>query len=120
MGVRYIPNVEYECVDGVSRVLQILVPNSRNAKAPRPGERPASRNYPCIVYVQGSAWMRQDVYGNLPGIARLADRGYVVAVVQYRDSSVTSFPRQCRMRAMPCASCAYTRRSTAWTQRAWL
>lgn len=92
MGVRYIPNVEYECVDGVSRVLQILVPNSRNAKAPRPGERPASRNYPCIVYVQGSAWMRQDVYGNLPGIARLADRGYVIAVVQYRDSSVTSFP----------------------------
>ena len=36
--------------------------------------------------------MQQDVYGNLPCIARLADLGYVVAVVQYRDSSVTSFP----------------------------
>ena len=92
MGVRYVPNVEYECVGGVSRVLQILLPTSRNAKAPRPGMRAASRTYPCVVFVQGSAWMRQDVYGNLPCIARLAERGYVVAVVQYRDSGVASFP----------------------------
>ena len=90
-GVMYVPNVEYECIDGVSRVLQILIPTSRNFKAPR-AERLASRTYPCVVYVQGSAWMRQDVYGNLPCIARLAALGYVVAVVQYRDSSVTSFP----------------------------
>ena len=91
-GARYIPNVEYECIDGISRVLQILIPNSRNAKVPRPGQGPAAHSYPCVVYVQGSAWMRQDVYGNLPNIARLADRGYVVAVVQYRDSSVAGFP----------------------------
>lgn len=91
MGVRYIPNVEYECVDGLSRVLQVLVPSSRNAKAPRT-DRPATCTYPCVVYVQGSAWMPQDVYGNLPCIARLAERGYVVAVVQYRDSSVATFP----------------------------
>ena len=90
-GVRYVPNVEYECVDGVSRVLQILIPASRNHPAPRQG-RAASALYPCIVYVQGSAWMQQDVYGNLPCIARLAAMGYVVAVVQYRDSSVASFP----------------------------
>ncbi|MBP3894253.1 MAG: alpha/beta hydrolase [Atopobiaceae bacterium] len=90
-GVEYVPNVEYECVDGVSRVLQILIPTSRNAKSPR-ANRPASRFYPCIVYVQGSAWMQQNVYANLPCIARLAARGYVIAVVQYRDSSVTSFP----------------------------
>lgn len=91
MGVRYNPNVEYECVDGLSRVLQVLVPSSRNAKAPR-ADRPATRTYPCVIYVQGSAWMPQDVYGNLPCIARLAERGYVVAVVQYRDSSVATFP----------------------------
>lgn len=92
VGPYYLPDVEYECVDGVSRVLQILVPNSLKAKAPRPGMRLASRRYPCIVYVQGSAWMQQDVYRNLPCIARLASYGYVVAVVQYRDSSVASFP----------------------------
>ena len=93
VGVLYIPNVEYECVDGVSRVLQILVPTSRNARAPFPGAgMPVLRSYPCVVYVQGSAWMTQHVYANLPCVARLAARGYVVAVVQYRESSIASFP----------------------------
>ena len=90
-GVRYAHNVEYQNVDGVSRVLQILIPTSRNHPAPKPG-RDASRTYPCIVYVQGSAWMTQDVYGNLPCIARLASMGYVVAIVQYRESGVGVFP----------------------------
>ncbi len=94
-GARYVPNVVYQDVGGVSRVLQILVPGSRNAKTPREG-RPASRTYPCVVYVQGSAWMRQDVYANLPCVARLADLGYVVAVVQYRESGIGVFPDQVR------------------------
>ena len=34
-GTRYVPNVEYQNVGGVPRVLQILIPNSRNAKAPK-------------------------------------------------------------------------------------
>ena len=90
-GVQYMPDVEYECIDGLSRVLQILIPTSRNHKAPREG-RAASRSYPCVVYVQGSAWMTQNVYANLPCIARLAARGYVVAVVQYRESGIGVFP----------------------------
>ena len=90
-GTRYVPNVEYQNVGGVPRVLQILIPNSRNAKAPKE-DRAASRTYPCIVYVQGSAWMQQDVYANLACIARLADLGYVVAVVQYRESGLGVFP----------------------------
>ncbi|MBR3224594.1 MAG: alpha/beta hydrolase [Atopobiaceae bacterium] len=90
-GARYVPNVEYQSVGGVPRVLQILIPNSRNAKAPKEG-RAATRTYPCIVYVQGSAWEEQDVYANLPCIARLASLGYVVAVVQYRESGLGVFP----------------------------
>lgn len=90
-GVLYLNDVVYECVEGISRVLQILIPTSRNFKAPRDG-RPASRIYPCVVYVQGSAWMTQDVHANVPCIARLAARGYVVAVVQYRESGLASFP----------------------------
>ena len=90
-GVKYVHAVEYERVDGISRVLQILVPTSRNAPAPREGRGPA-RRYPCVVYVQGSAWMTQQVYANLPCVARLAARGYVVAIVQYRESSLASFP----------------------------
>lgn len=95
VGVSYVPNVEYEYVDGVARVLQILLPTSRNHPAPRAG-RAASRTYPCVVYVQGSAWMTQNVYGNLPCIAHLAERGYVVAVVQYRESGIGIFPDQIR------------------------
>ena len=90
-GVRYVANVEYQNVGGVSRVLQILIPTSLNYPAPKPG-REASRAYPCVVYVQGSAWMTQDVYANLPCIARLASLGYVVAIVQYRESGVSVFP----------------------------
>lgn len=90
-GVMYVRDVEYEQIDGVSRVLQILIPTSRNAKAPRKG-RAASRRYPCVVYVQGSGWMQQNVYANLPCVARLAALGYVVAIVQYRDSSIAHFP----------------------------
>lgn len=91
MGVYYTPNVQYQDVDGIPRVLQILIPSSRKAPAPRPGQT-TDNAYPCVVYVQGSAWMVQNVYFNLPGIAQLAARGYVVAVVQYRDSTVASFP----------------------------
>ncbi|RPD44064.1 alpha/beta hydrolase [Paracnuella aquatica] len=49
---------------------------------------------PCIVYVQGSAWMKQDVYHNLPQLAEFAKRGYVIAIVEYRPSSVAKFPAQ--------------------------
>lgn len=92
-GVRYVPNVEYQRTGGVSRVLQILIPTCRNAPAPKPEQgRAASLTYPCVVYVQGSAWMTQDVYGNLPCVARLASMGYVVAIVQYRESGIGVFP----------------------------
>jgi acetyl esterase/lipase len=36
--------------------------------------------------------MKQNVYIELPNIARLAARGYVVAVVQYRESGIGVFP----------------------------
>ena len=95
VGVNYYPDVEYECIEGLSRVLQIFIPTSRYFKAPKPG-RAASRSYPCVVYVQGSAWMEQRVYSNLPCIARLSALGYVVAVVQYRGSNVATFPAPVR------------------------
>lgn len=82
MGVRYIEDVEYERVDGIARVLQILMPRTRNGLG----------LLPCVVYVQGSAWMTQNVYANLPCIARLAAMGYVIAVVQYRESGIGVFP----------------------------
>ncbi len=78
-------DVVYANVDGVDLHLQILVPTARNE---------AGRKYPCLVYVQGSAWMKQNVCKETPLVSKLAARGYVVAVVEYRHSGIAPFPAQ--------------------------
>lgn len=91
-GSRYVPDVVYLCRGDHELHLQLLIPTSRNLlNATAAGERPT---YPCLVYVQGSAWRKQDCYKNLPQLARIAERGIVVAVVEYRDSSMACFPAQ--------------------------
>ncbi len=85
LGAVYIPNVEYAQVDGVKLHLQILIPSTRNQP---------EMICPCVVFVQGSAWMPQDVYAQIPRVSRLAERGYVVAVVEYRHSGIAPFPAQ--------------------------
>lgn len=84
-GVHYLENVEYARPDGVPLHLQILQPCTRNDP---------EMVCPCVVFIQGSAWMKQNVYFQLPDIARLAARGYVVAVVEYRHSGIAPFPAQ--------------------------
>lgn len=82
-GVKYIHDVEYAVVDGTHLRLQILQPFCRNMKA---------RLFPCLVFVQGSAWMKQDVYSQIPLVSKLAERGYVTAIVEYRHSGIAPFP----------------------------
>lgn len=84
VGVHLYANVPYQTVDDVTLHLEILRPYTRNE-----GEE---RILPCMVYVQGSAWMEQDMFKSLPLYARLAQRGYVVAVVEYRHSGIAPFP----------------------------
>lgn len=74
--VNYIPNVPYENY-GKQLTLQILEPNSFNHP---------NRTYPCVIFVQGSAWHKQNVYHKVDMLDKLAAKGYVVAIVQYRDS----------------------------------
>ena len=52
------------------------------------------RTWPCLTFIQGSAWMKQYVYQKVGMIARLAQRGYVVAIVEYRHSGIAHFPAQ--------------------------
>lgn len=78
----YRHDVKYITRDGLDLTLQILKP--KNAKG----------KLPCIVYVQGSAWFKQDVYGNIPQLAEFAKRGYIIAIVEYRPSTVAKFPAQ--------------------------
>ncbi len=86
LGVRYIPNVPYCTIGETTLYLQIMLPVCRNFKG--------SEKFPCVVFVQGSAWFAQDVYGNVPNVSALARRGFVVAIVQYRHSGIASFPAQ--------------------------
>ncbi len=81
--VRYINDVEYAVVEGTPLHLQILIPNTRN--------RP-NGVYPAFVYVQGSAWKKQDIHAGVPLAAKMAERGYVCAIVEYRHSGIASFP----------------------------
>lgn len=76
--VDYLPNVEYAHHGDLTLYLQVLKPRTRNNPTPI---------LPCVVYVQGSAWRRQDVYRDLPQLAKLAERGYVVALAQTADGA---------------------------------
>lgn len=85
MGIHYFHDVEYIKIDGISLHLQILMPFVRNNK---------NRKYPCLVFVQGSAWFKQDVWMQCPMMANLVRKGYVIAVVEYRHSGIAAFPAQ--------------------------
>lgn len=84
-GLSYFHDVEYANVDGIPLHLQIIKPFTRNEP---------EKIFPCIVFVQGSAWKKQDVYAKIPMLALLAGKGYVIAVTEYRHSGQAAFPAQ--------------------------
>lgn len=85
-GIHYYHDVEYVHMNELSLHLQILRPFNR--------KKDESEILPCIAFVQGSAWMKQDVYRQLPLMGNLARRGYVVACIEYRHSEIAPFPAQ--------------------------
>lgn len=59
-------------------------------RAPIPGKR-----YPAVLYIPGSGWMEQDLYGRLPQLVEVARCGYVVASMEYRHTDEgCRFPAQ--------------------------
>jgi len=119
--VSYIPDVVYDTRDGIPLHLQMLYPGmapmsllmERMAAAmptppqdrsdmnghrppasenPMPGFQNEPNKYPLIVFVQGSAWMKQDCYQGIPRLVDFARKGYVVASVEYRPSMVAPWP----------------------------
>ena len=101
--VLYMKDVVYAVYGDVQLHLQILVPNSKNKPmmAPMPPEIrekfgipefTPDWSYPCIVHVPGSAWAKQNVYGEIGDLSRYVEMGYVVAVVEYRDYDIAPFP----------------------------
>ena len=77
-------NVVYAERNGKKLRLQIVKPTQQD-----PAEK-----LPLIVFVQGSAWHKQNKYTNIPQLSRFALRGYVVAFVEYRESDIAPFPAQ--------------------------
>ena len=78
-------NVLYATKSGVPLHLHIIEPKQTEGQ---------ERRFPLVVYVQGSAWFKQDIGYEIPQLARFARKGYVIAVVEYRPSTVAPFPAQ--------------------------
>ncbi|MEE5987976.1 alpha/beta hydrolase [Ligilactobacillus equi] len=79
----YRPDVVYEEIDGIKRTLQMVVPETKENQ---------DEKYPLLLWVQGSAWFKQDNYKRLTVMARLAQAGFVTGILQYRESSIAPFP----------------------------
>jgi len=81
----YFNDVTYVTRSGVDLKLQIITPFNPMMQGKR---------FPLVVFVQGSAWFKQNCYMNVPQLARFAQRGYVTAIVEYRHSGISPFPAQ--------------------------
>ncbi len=80
--MEYIPDIEYIEREGIKLYIQLLLPWDR------------TESTPLLVYVPGSAFHWQNVKGVIPSASLLANRGFAVAMVQYRGSEVATFPAQ--------------------------
>jgi acetyl esterase/lipase len=86
------PHVEYAVKDGRALHLVVLQPGlDPGTGAERDIEAEA---FPLVVYVQGSAWREQQLGSGVARLSGVARRGFVIAVVEYRPSSVAPFPAQ--------------------------
>ncbi len=85
MGAFYRNDIVYINRSGIDLTLQMLIPEYADG---------TQEKYPCIAFIQGSGWTKQDVYFNLPQMVSFAKRGYVVASIEYRASAVAALPAQ--------------------------
>lgn len=89
---RAVLDVVYAHRSGRDLRLHVLLPPG----AAGPGEPVGATRYPCVLYVQGSAWHEQELGLNIPALVEFTRRGYAVALVEYRPSELAPFPAQAR------------------------
>lgn len=82
----YSQDWEYHDYGDCKRHLQIIFPDKPEWKD--------EERYPLILYIPGSAWHKQEMYNDIPQYAKLAERRYVVAAMEYRESDIAKFPAQ--------------------------
>jgi acetyl esterase/lipase len=78
-------NALYATKSGVALHLHIIQPKQPEGREPL---------FPLVVYVQGSAWFKQDIGYEVAQLSQFARKGYVVAAVEYRPSPVAPFRAQ--------------------------
>lgn len=79
-------NIPYAEKSGMTLHLHMLVPEIT--------EEEQGLTFPLILFVQGSAWMKQDLGNNLGNLPLMARRGFVIGMVEYRPSEAAPFPAQ--------------------------
>ncbi len=82
-----IPQIVYARRDGEEQHIHLLLPVEGGPWIPQ-------KRYPLIVYVQGSGWQRQQIFQKLGNLVRMCEKGYAVALVEYRPSEIAHFPAQ--------------------------
>jgi acetyl esterase/lipase len=86
------PDVVYTKRNGTPLHLIILEPRPSGSASET--EKQKEHQYPCVVYIQGSAFHTQWLWNHISRHIRLAEQGIAVAVVEYRPSEVSPFPAQ--------------------------
>ena len=84
--VYYLKDIEYLRHGEQPLYIQMLRPFSAD-----PGQMKREKR-PLIVYIQGSAWMKQNCYLSLPLLCPVARKGYIIASVEYRSAETAPFP----------------------------
>ena len=57
-------------------------------------EDQSGKEYPCVVWICGGAWLRMDKSAHLAYLSKLARKGFVVASVEYRTTNEGEYPVQ--------------------------
>lgn len=82
----YSPDWEYYDYGNCKRHLQMFLPYKREWKQ--------DEKFPIILMIPGSAWNKQELYNDIPKFIKLAERGFAIAVLEYRESDISKFPAQ--------------------------
>lgn len=82
----YSPDWEYHDYGNYKRHLQMIIPYRHLWET--------DEKFPLILYIPGSAWMKQEMYNDIPKLTKLAERGFAIAALEYREATIAKFPAQ--------------------------
>jgi len=92
--IYYNANLIYAEYESFSAHLRLIIPNSSKGKTGQ-AEFSHRQKMPLIMFVQGSAWLAQNLDERIPMLMAIAqETGMAIASVQYRPSTVAKSPAQ--------------------------